>query len=151
MTGSRTWRASRVHRPSFAPRRAAGARRAWWLAGGLATVAVIAATAQAGLWFVPFVAGVAAGAWGRRAGWRLRVTLPAVVLAAAAGWAVPLWWSALAGWPTGATARVIAALAGLPAHAAVGIAATLLVAVLQAAVGCWLGRTLTAAVSPRSR
>jgi hypothetical protein len=58
------------------------------------------------------------------------------------GWGIPLWWPALHGQPSGATARVIAALAGLPAHAVAGIAVTLLVAVLQVLVGAWLGRAL---------
>jgi hypothetical protein len=38
---------------------------------------------------------------------------------------------------------LLAALAGLPPYAAVGVAATLLVAVVQALVGTWPGRTLT--------
>jgi hypothetical protein len=46
------------------------------------------------------------------------------------------------GLPEGAVAREIAALAGLPASPAVAIAVTLLVAVIQAAVGLWLGRAL---------
>ncbi|HEY1914455.1 MAG TPA: hypothetical protein VGH27_02665 [Streptosporangiaceae bacterium] len=131
----------RVRHPSFATRQP-GHPLAWALAT-LAAAIVLALTAEAGLWFVPFVLGLLAGLTGPRAGWRARRTLLAVTVAAAAGWAAPLWWSALRGWPVGATARVIAALAGLPAYAVTGIAATLLVAVLQGAVGLWLGWVLT--------
>jgi hypothetical protein len=113
-----------------------------WLLGCLITVAVLAATAGIGWWFMPFVAGLAGGIASHLGRWRLRTALLATVVVAALGWAVPLGWQA---WHTGAvraTARVVAALAGLPAHSSVGIAATLLVAVLQALAGLWLGRAL---------
>jgi hypothetical protein len=139
----------RAHHPSFARRERHGAVIAAGL-GVVAAVAVIALTAQAGLWFVPFVAGLLAGLAGRLAGWRLWATLPAVLLIAAAGWAAPLWWSTLRGWPVGATARVLAALAGLPPHAVVAVAVTLLIAIVQAAVGLWLGWVL-AALAPGAR
>jgi hypothetical protein len=135
----------RVHRPSFASPR--GHRRLAAVAAGLAAVVVIAVTAEAGLWFTPFLAGLVAAAAGRRAGLRMRTILPVAVLVAALGWAGPLWWFTLRGWPLGATARVLAALAGLPPYAAVGVAVTLLVAVVQAVVGVWLGRALLAAVA----
>jgi hypothetical protein len=143
MTLPKAVRAGRTHRPSFVSHRGRGgialAAAAW-----LGTAVVIAITAQAGLWFTPFLAGLAAAVAGRWRGWRLRVTMPAVVLVAAVGWAAPLWWWTLRGWPVGATARVLAALAGLPPHAALGVAVTLLIAVIQAAVGLWLGWTVTA-------
>jgi hypothetical protein len=142
MTLPRAVRAGRTHRPSFVSRRGPGR-----LIPGLAwlgAAAVIAVTAQAGLWFTPFLAGLGAALAARRAGWRMRATLTAVVLVAAVGWGAPLWWWTLRGWPVGATARVLAALAGLPPHAALGVAATLLIAVIQAAVGLWLGWTVTA-------
>jgi hypothetical protein len=113
-----------------------------WLLGCLITVAVLAATAGIGWWFMPFVAGLAGGIASHLGQWRLRTALLATVVVAALGWAVPLGWQA---WHTGAvraTALVVAALAGLPAHSSVGIAATLLVAVLQALAGLWLGRAL---------
>ena len=72
-----------------------------------AVAVVVAATAAAGLWFVPFVAGVAAGLLSRR---RPGI-VPAAALGAIAGWAVPLWILALRGLPAGATARAIAACA----------------------------------------
>jgi hypothetical protein len=126
---------TRVHHPSFTGRKRRGQQAIAVLAAAIA----VALTAQAGLWFVPFVLGLAAGVAGSKTGWRKSRTLLAVVVAAAAGWGAPLWWSALSGQPVGATARVIAALAGLPPHAVTGVAATLLVAVIQAAVGLWLG------------
>jgi hypothetical protein len=99
---------------------------------------VVAGTAAAGLWFVPFVAGVAAGlASLRRPG-----VVPAAALGAVAGWALPLWILALRGLPTGATARAIAAFAGIPPYAAVAVVVTLLLAGLQTLVGAWLARAL---------
>ena len=100
--------------------------------------AVVAATAAAGLWFVPFVAGVAAGLLSLR---RPRV-VPAAALGAVAGWALPLWILALRGLPAGATARAIAALAGIPPYAAVAVVVTLLLAALQTLAGAWLARAL---------
>ena len=119
----------------------------WWLVIVLAGTLLIAGGAELGLWFVPFVAGLAVGLLLARLDWRLRHTLPAVVVMALLGWGVPLYWPAVVqGQPAGATARVIAALAGVPPHAVFGVVFTLLVAVLQAVVGLWLGRAL----SPRT-
>jgi hypothetical protein len=116
----------------------------WWLVIVLAGTLIIAGGAELGLWFVPFVAGLAVGLLLGRPGWRLRHTLPAVLVMALLGWGVPLYWPAVvAGQPAGATARVIAALAGVPPHAVFGVVFTLLVGVLQAVVGLWLGRALT--------
>ena len=109
-----------------------------WAAAFVVVTAIVAATAEAGAWFVPFIAGVAAGVASRR--WRRMVLL--AVAAAVAGWAIPLWILALRGLPSGATARAIASLAGLPPHAAVTIVATLLLAALQALAGAWLTRAL---------
>lgn len=99
---------------------------------------VVAVTAAAGLWFVPFVAGVAAGLLSLR-GPRV---VPAAALGAVAGWALPLWILALRGLPAGATARAIAALAGIPPYAAVAVVVTLLLAALQTLAGAWLSRAL---------
>jgi hypothetical protein len=104
---------------------------------------VVAATAAAGLWFVPFVAGVAAGLLSLRR----PKAVPAAVAGSVAGWALPLWILALRGLPAGATARAIAALAGIPPYAAVAIAVTLLLAALQTLAGAWLVR----AFAPRRR
>lgn len=110
-----------------------------WAAGFVLAAAVVAATAEAGAWFVPFLAGAAAGVAALR--WRRMVVLLAVA-ASVAGWALPLWVLALRGLPAGATARAIAALAGLPPHAAVLVVLTLLLAALQALSGAWLTRAL---------
>ena len=119
----------------------------WWLAIVLAGTLIIAGGAELGLWFIPFAVGLAVGLLLARAGWRLRHSLPAVLVMALLGWGVPLYWPALVqGQPAGATARVVAALAGIPSHAVFGVVFTLLVAVLQVAVGLWLGRAL----SPRT-
>ncbi len=118
-------------------------RPGWWLGVSVAGAAVIAVAAEFGLWFVPFAAGLLAGLAAPRAGWRLRHTIPAVLLMATVGWGAPLLWPAIRGAPAGATARVIAALAGLPPHAAIGVVFTVLVSCLQAVVGLWLGRAIT--------
>jgi hypothetical protein len=133
----------RPHYPSWVP----GHRGpVWlWLLGCLVLIAAIAGGAVIGWWFVPFLAGLAAGIASRLGNWRMRATLVATVVVAAAGWAIPLCWQVASGLPVGATARVVAALAGLPAYAAVAIVITLLVAVIQALAGLWLGR----AVFPR--
>ena len=104
-----------------------------------AVVAIaVAALAEAGAWWVPFAAGVYAGVASLR--WR-RVVL-VTVAGCVAGWALPLWILALLGYPSGATARAIAAFAGLPPYAAVIIVVTLLLAVLQALAGAWLARSI---------
>jgi hypothetical protein len=128
------------HQPSFAPRPRGPALG--WAAGCLGAAVVIAGGSALGWWFVPFIVGVAAGIAARYGRWPLRVALLAVTVTAAAGWGIPLWWSAW-GAPAGATARVVAALAGLPPHAAVAIVVTVVVAVIQALAGLWLGRALT--------
>jgi hypothetical protein len=120
----------------------------------VAVVLVVAGTAEAGAWFVPFMIGLVAGGLrgvvppgaSRAAGAAAsRYSFPSVPLAALAailGWTVPLWAMALAGLPAGATARVIAGLAGLPPYAAVAIAVTLLLAALQVLAGAWLARAV---------
>jgi hypothetical protein len=126
--------------PSFAPGHRGPA--AGWAAGCAAGIVVIAGGASLGWWFVPFVVGIAAGIAARYGRWRLRVAVLTVTVMAAAGWGIPLWWSAWRGAPTGATARAVAALARLPPHAAAAIAVTLAVAVIEALAGLWLGRAL---------
>jgi hypothetical protein len=128
------------HYPSFAPRHRGPL--GLWLLACLAGAVIVAAGALLGWWFMPFLAGLAAGLAARYGRWRLRVTLPATVAVAAAGWGAALWWLARGGLPEGAVAREIAALAGLPPHAPAAVVVTLLVAVIEAAVGLWLGRAL---------
>jgi hypothetical protein len=130
-------------RVSFAPSYRRGPASAWLLAL-LAGVLLVAGGAVIGWWFVPFVAGLAAGLANRVAGWRTKIALPAVAAMAAAGWAIPLLWQTLHDHqPYGAVAREIAALGGLPASATAGVVVTLLIATVQAVVGYWLGRALT--------
>lgn len=102
--------------------------------------------AWAGVWFTPFLAGVAAGVLSAR--WRRGVVLP-VVTGAVVGWAFPIWVLALSGQPVGATARSIAALAGIPPYAGVAVVAVLLLAALQALCGAWLARGIVPAGKPR--
>ncbi len=120
-----------------------------WLAVVVAGTVVIAVTAEFGLWFVPFVAGLVTGLAAPRAGWRLRHTVPAVLVMAAVGWGALLLWQAVRGAPAGATARVVAAIVGLPPHAIIGVVFTLLIAALQAVVGLWLGRAVNRGSSSR--
>ena len=112
----------------------------WWLVSCAAAAAVLGLDASLfGLWWLPFVAGLVAGA----SSWRVRSALLWVVVAVGVGWGVALWWPALTGnAPAGATARVVAAIAGLPAFAGVGVAGTLLVGALQGVVAVWLTRAL---------
>jgi hypothetical protein len=129
------------HYPSWIPGRRGP--MILWLLACVACAALLAVGALAGLWYLPFLAGVAAGLAARCGRLRLRVTLPAVVIVAAAGWGAALAWLALRdGLPEQPVARTIAALGGLPAHAAVGIMVTLGVAVVEAMAGLWLGRAL---------
>ena len=130
-----------AHYPSFAPRRRGPAGA--WLLACLAAAVIVAAGALAGWWFLPFLAGLAAGLAIRFGRLRLRTALAGAVVVAVAGWGAALAWLALRdGLPEVAVGRSIAALAGLPASAAVAIAVTLLVAVVQAVAGLWLGRAL---------
>jgi len=131
-------RRSARHEPTFGPRRSP----VWilvWLVACAATAALLGLGAAFGLWFLPFVAGIAAGA----GPWRVRPALGLVALAVAVGWGAALWRPALSGAPMGATARTVAALAGLPPHAWVGVAGTLLVGLGQAVVAFWLARAVT--------
>ncbi|HEX8007115.1 MAG TPA: hypothetical protein VF482_11875 [Trebonia sp.] len=123
-------------RPRLSWRRAAMRAAAFVVA-----TAVIAASAEAGAWFLPFAAGVCAGLLSRFLG--LRACLLTVLAASLLGWVTPLWWQAMSGAPVGGVARTVAALAGLPAHAPVTVGATLLVAAAQALCGLWLVRALT--------
>ncbi len=132
-------------RPSFAAPQHRGSALGWLLAAILG-ILLIAAGAMLGLWFMPFLLGLAAGVAMRWGEWRLRVTIPAVLIMAAAGWALALWAEAIRGMPVGATARTIAEVAGLPAAAALIVAITLAVSAVQGLAGLWLGRAL----APRS-
>ncbi|MER7585256.1 hypothetical protein [Kitasatospora sp. NPDC097691] len=135
--------------PASAGTTAPGPRRATaaivTLVGGTAATAL---GTLAGLWFVPFLVGAAAGATSRFARTprpsRGYLTAP---LAAVLGWAIPLGVQALGGAPVGEVARTTAALAGLPPLATAIVAVALLIAAVQALLGAWVGRTL----APRGR
>lgn len=128
------------------PARRAGLARSL-APSALVTLSGAAATAvgtAAGLWYLPFAAGLVIGVWGRRRP-ALR-TLATAALAAAAGWALVLLWSYAQGADIGGTARTVAALIGLPPPPSLMLLATLLLAAVQAAAGCTLGRTASRAV-----
>jgi hypothetical protein len=130
------------HEPSFGTRRSrVGVVR--WLCSCAAVAAVLGLGAWLGLWWLPFVVGVAVGL----IPWRTRSALCWLTLAVLVGWGVTLWIPALTGAPQGATAREVAALAGLPPYAVTGVVATLLVGILQALVALWL----TGALRPQRR
>jgi len=124
--------------PSFASRPPRGSLTRWLVACAVAA-ALLGLGARFGLWFLPFVAGLAAGA----ARWRARSALALVVVAVAVGWGAALWWPALSGAPEGATARAVAALVGLPPYAGVGVAGTLLIGIVQGLAALWLSRAVT--------
>ena len=110
-------------------------------AGCVAAVIVIAAGAAAGLWFLPFVAGLVIALMARSG--RAWVILLTSAVVAVAGWAVPLALLAVDKEPVVATARAVSALAGLPASAAPVVGATLIVAVIEAITGASLARAIT--------
>lgn len=127
-----------LRRASSRSKRLTGRGTLGWAVTFIVAAVIMAGTAQAGAWFVPFLAGVAAGL----ASLRVRGTVLLAVAASVAGWALPLWVLALRGLPVGATARAIAGLSGLPPHAAVIVVVTLLLAALQVLAGAWLARAL---------
>jgi hypothetical protein len=144
MPGPRRSDPPRAYRPSFAPPQHRGSAPGWLLAAIVGTL-LIAGGAMLGLWFMPFLLGLAAGVAMRWGQWRLRITIPAVLVMAAGGWMLALWAAAMRGMPLGPTARTIALVAGLPAKVDLIIEITLAVSVLQGLAGLWLGR----AIAPR--
>lgn len=114
-------------RPSFARASRRGPLSAWVLAFA-AGAAAVAGGAIVGLFFVPFLVGLATGLVARWGSWRLRVTLPAAAVMAVLGWGIRLAWQAWHAEP----------------HGARGTIAVLLAGVLQALAGVWLGRVLAA-------
>ncbi len=135
-------RASRPLRPSFVRPEHPGTT-AGWILGAVAGTVLIAGGSSIGLWFTPFVIGLATGLVMRWGGWRLLVSGPAVVIMAAAGWGLALWVPVLRGLPLGATARTIAVTAGLPAISVLAFGVALAVSVALGLAGLWLGRALT--------
>src|SRR5258706_5794704 len=68
-------------RPSFVPPQHRGSALGWLLAA-IFGILLIAAGAMLGLWFMPFLLGLAAGVAMRWGEWRLRGTIPAVLILA---------------------------------------------------------------------
>ena len=81
-----------------------------WLLSLVLGVLLIAAGAGADWWFMPFVAGVLAGAANWIGRWPTRAAVTAVVVMAALGWLLPWWWALLRGQPYGEDARIAAGL-----------------------------------------
>ena len=131
----------RAFQPQFVRPQHQGSASGWILAAVTAMI-LVAGAALAGIWYMPFVVGLATGVAMRWGGWRLRVFVPAVTVITVAGWGAALWVSALRGLPVGATARAIAVIAGLPGVAALTVAITLAVSALLGLAGLWLGRAL---------
>src|SRR5258707_12772631 len=77
-------------RLSFAPPQHRGSALGWLLAAILG-ILLLAAGAMLGLWFMPFLLGLAAGVAMRWGEWRLRVTIPAGPILDGAGGALDLW------------------------------------------------------------
>lgn len=113
-----------------------------WVFAALACVALIAAAALLGVWFMPFLAGLATGVVMRWGWWRLRVTIPVVLVMTCAGWGLALGVLVARGQAVGPTAQTIALVAGFRGVAALAIAVTLGVSALQGLAGLWLGRAL---------
>src|SRR5258707_14432513 len=90
-------------RLSFAPPQHRGSALGWLLAAILG-ILLLAAGAMLGLWFMPFLLGLAAGVAMRWGEWRLRVTIPAGLIIAAAGGGPALMAPAIPGQPVGPTA-----------------------------------------------
>jgi hypothetical protein len=118
-----------------------GSATAWVLAA-LACVALIAGGALAGAWFMPFLVGLSTGLVARWGWWRLRVTVPAVLVMTCAGWGLALAILVARGQAVVPTARTIGLVAGFGGMAALAIAVTLAVSALQGLAGLWLGRAL---------
>ncbi len=129
-------------RPSFTRNRRRGPPYAWLLALVLGVLVIVGATVL-GWWFVPFVAGLAAGLANRVAGWRPIIAVPAVGAMALAGWGIPLLWENFPGGQAyGAIAREFALL-GLAAGSGAVLVLTLVLGVAQALAGYWLARAVT--------
>jgi hypothetical protein len=113
-----------------------------WLAGLAAGVLVIIVGTADGIWFMPFIAGLAGGCANWVGNWPERIALPWIALAGALGWGIPLWWATVHGQADGAVAREVAALTGLPGYAAAGVLLTVAISAAQALAGYWLGRSV---------
>jgi hypothetical protein len=119
---------------------------AWWTGALVAGAALVALGSAAGLWYLPFVAGLLFGLATRYARPGFALSASGVLLLGPLAWGAVLAVLTVEGAAIGATARIAAAIAGLPASAVLMIVLTLLLALLQTVTGLWLGR----AVAPGS-
>jgi len=87
-----------------------------------------------GLWWAPFVIGVALGALDRRA----RIVVPAGAAIGLVAWAIPLA-AVHIQYGLGPTTQSLAAIMGFDHQRAVPVVVTLLVGTLLGATGAWLG------------
>jgi len=92
-----------------------------------------------GLWWAPFLTGLALVALGRRA----RVALPAGAVIGLLAWAIPLAMIHVR-YGLGPSAGSLAAIMGFGHQAAVPVILTLLVGTLLGATGAWLGSSVRA-------
>lgn len=99
-----------------------------------------------GVWWAPFVAGVAAGVFIVR-GWRAPI---AGVLVGLIAWGVPLAYAQFQ-YGLGKTAFSLAAIMGFDGASTIPVALTLIVAVLLGFSGAWLGASARAFMPLGSR
>ena len=92
-----------------------------------------------GVWWAPFVVGVAIGALDRRAA----VTIPAGAAAGLFGWTIPLV-VANARYGLGPTAQSIAAIMGFGHQAAIPVVLSVVLGTVLGAAGAWLGSAVRA-------
>ena len=111
------------------------------LAAGLALAGVLF-----GLWWAPFVIGVALGAFDRRT----RVALPAGAATGLVAWTIPLAMLHVR-YGLGSTAGSLAAIMGFGHQGVLPIVLTVLVGGLLGASGAWLGSAARGLVASRAR
>ena len=104
-------------------------------------VAVLLALAGVllGVWWAPFVVGVAIGALDRRA----RITIPAGAAAGLLGWTIPLV-VANTRYGLGPTAQSIAAIMGFGHQGAIPVVLSVVLGTVLGAAGAWLGSAVRA-------
>lgn len=99
-----------------------------------------------GLWWAPFVVGLALGAVDRRA----RIVVPGGFGVGLLSWLVPIG-VANVRYGLGASASTLAAIMGFGHQGAVPLALTLLVGTLLGGTGAWLGNAVRSVVAPNAR
>ena len=117
----------------------------------MAGTVLVALGSAAGLWYLPFAAGLLLGAATRLGRPGFVISAAGVLLLGPLPWGAVLTVLTFRGAAIGATARIAAAIAGLPPSAMLIIVLTLLLALLQTATGLWLGRAVTPSNWPGRR